>query len=563
MKKLNSLITFKSAVLSLLMIVLATPAWAQRNSVFYDSSDKSLSIRGAVTVTKNMIESVAGYNQAETLYISGEVVEILDHAFDGCDNIKLINIRESYTPLEAHNPFKNISKKASSLKVICNRNINAAAFYTNQVLTEVEFGGQLPCLTEINDACFCLCPNLTKVDLSKAEKLKTIGSSAFENCPKLSSITMPYSVTYIGDYAFYGCSSLTSINIPSITSIEAKTFWGCFSLTDVNVPSSVTKIGEGAFGLCESLAYLSLPGNVNSIGDKAFYGCKALKSFAASGMETIGSQAFKDCTNLYNFHLRSKLKSISKDAFEGCTNLKTLYVFSKDLMNPATPYTADDNLLTRFPYVTTASFAEAVTAIGDYAFADTKGLSALEQVTFVAPVEIGEGAFSINKKLTTINGNIKSAATSAFIQCTSLKSVSFTGASEIGISAFYGCTGLEQVTLPEGLVSIGEVAFMGCSGLNKVICHKPEPISIPNTTFDYSTQKQAELIVPAASVNAYKAAPVWKEFFKITDATGIDGIKMDSKKVTGIFTLDGKKISNAESLPAGIYIKNGKKVVIK
>ncbi|MBR3974411.1 MAG: leucine-rich repeat protein, partial [Clostridia bacterium] len=101
----------------------------------------------------------------------------------------------------------------------------------------------------------------------------------FVNCTSLTSITIPNSVTSIGDYAFWKCTSLTSITIPnSVTSIGRSAFKGCTSLTSITIPNSVTSIGSSAFEGCTSLTSITIPNSVTSIGYHAFAGCTSLTS---------------------------------------------------------------------------------------------------------------------------------------------------------------------------------------------------------------------------------------------------------------------------------------------
>lgn len=108
----------------------------------------------------------------------------------------------------------------------------------------------------------------------KNYSVTSIGNGAFWDCARLTSITIPDSVTNIGDWAFKGCSSLTSITIPkSVTSIASFTFNNCSSLTSVTIPNSVTSIGTDAFSGCTSLTSVTIPNSVTNIGGSAFDLC--------------------------------------------------------------------------------------------------------------------------------------------------------------------------------------------------------------------------------------------------------------------------------------------------
>ncbi len=155
-----------------------------------------------------------------------------------------------------------------------------------------------------------------------------LGDYAFYGCSGLTSLTIPSGVTSIGTAAFYGCWKLTSLTIPSgVTSIGYSAFWGCSGLTSLTLPSSVTSIGNYAFTDCSGLTSLTLPSSVTSIGDYAFQDCSGLTSLTIpSGVTSIGNQAFYDCSGLTSLTIPSGVTSIGNYAFYGCSGLTSLTI---------------------------------------------------------------------------------------------------------------------------------------------------------------------------------------------------------------------------------------------
>ena len=144
----------------------------------------------------------------------------------------------------------------------------------------------------IGDVAFWGCKSLTNINIPNS--VTTIGEQAFLGCEFLVNINIPNSVTTIGDSAFAYCDSLTSINIPnSVTTIGEFAFWGCESLVNINIPNSVTTIGEQAFLGCKSLTNINIPNSVTTIEDRAFCGCKNLPSHIKSDIiQRFGEKVF-------------------------------------------------------------------------------------------------------------------------------------------------------------------------------------------------------------------------------------------------------------------------------
>ena len=220
-------------------------------------------------------------------------------------------------------------------------------------------------VTSIGDGAFSMeyklpnygCKRLTSITIPQS--VTSIGERAFSGCSSLKSFTIPDGVTSIGEYAFEGCSSLKSVTIgKSVTSIKKSAFYGCSSLTSIKVrtgnavfdsrdkcnaiietnsntllfgcknttiPNSVTSIGNYAFKDCSGLTSITIPNSVTSIGEYAFYGCSGLTSITIpNSVTSIGNYAFKDCSGLTSITIPNSVEEIGEGAFRGCSGLKEI-----------------------------------------------------------------------------------------------------------------------------------------------------------------------------------------------------------------------------------------------
>ena len=293
-----------------------------------------------------------------------------------------------------------------------------------------------------------------------------------------------YSVTRIGDEAFSGCTGLTSVTIPnSVTSIGYRAFAACYSLTSpvynahvfaylptsysgaYTIPDGIESIAGGAFAECTGLTSVTIPNSVTSIGDGAFYSCSSLTSPAYNahvfafmptsysgaytipdGIESIAGSAFYDCSGLTSVTIPNSVTSIGETAFYDC------------------------------PGLTSVTIPNSVTSIGEGAF---EGCSGLTSITIPNSVtSIGETAFYDCPGLTSVTLNSNAIVSKNYSKNSNLKTI-FGGqvteyiigddVTSIGNCAFYGCSGLTFVTIPNSVTSIGEGAFFSCSGLTSPV----------------------------------------------------------------------------------------------
>ena len=291
----------------------------------------------------------------------------------------------------------------------------------------------------------------------------------------------------IGDYAFSGCSSLTSLTLPSsVTSIGGHAFEKCSGLTSLTLPSSVTSIGEFAFRYCSGLTSLTIPSGVTTIDYYAFADCRGLTSLTLpSSVTSIGDYAFAWCSGLTSLTLPSSVTEIDWSAFERCNNLKECNCLLDSDLETCLAYSHDD--WTKIP---------------------------VDEIKYYH------------------NGQ----------ELTKLEIPS--GVDKIGSYSFYKGVNLTSLTLPSSVTSIGSSAFEGCSGLTSVYVSWKSPLSIFASTFKDANTEKCILYVPKGTYDDYWLSN-WGIFANIVeyDATGINHIMTsgDAKEISR-YAADGQRL---------------------
>ena len=178
-------------------------------------------------------------------------------------------------------------------------------------------------VTSIGQSAFESCFNLDSLIIKDAAT--SIGESAFDGCSHLTTLSLGKNITTIGDYAFQQCSYLTNVTIPqSVTSIGRQAFY----LTDLNtltIKGPIKSMGYAAFAGCTNLTSLSLYDGIQTIGEGAFINSTSLEAVTIpQSVTSIGASAFAYCSNLRTITIPEKVTTIESDTFTGCSNLKSI-----------------------------------------------------------------------------------------------------------------------------------------------------------------------------------------------------------------------------------------------
>lgn len=361
------------------------------------------------------------------------------------------------------------------------------AFYNSGAVTYVHLGEGI---TSIGKQAFANCSYLTGVDLP--DTLTGIGVSAFQSCRAFTKpLRIPDSVTTIGKQAFEYCRKLPAVTFGSKTaSIGEAAFGGCEALTSVTLPDSLTELGESAFVDCLSLSSVTIGNGLGAVPANAFNGCTALASVSlGSGVTEIGDGAFGACTSLGSIRVGEALTGIGENAFSGCTSLSEVTGIGASLTrigkNAFASTALFDGAKENAVYVggwflgvkngdmRGMTIADGTVGIAEYALSGCEYFD--DRLTLPdSLLYIGTGAFSNCKKLNAviIGKRVREIGDDAFLGCVALTNVilgsydrsqsSGLGESSletIGRYAFYSCSSLKLVTMPDCVRSIGQYAF--------------------------------------------------------------------------------------------------------
>ena len=432
-------------------------------------------------------DAFRGCSGLTSVTIPDDVTSIGSSAFEGCRGLTSITIPDSVTFIGSY-AFSGCSGLTSVTIPNSVTFIDWGAFGGCSSLISVTIPNSV---TSIGNNAFYNCSGLTSVTIPNS--VTSIGIDAFYNCSGLKSVTIPDSVTLIGGSAFRGCSGIESLVVTtgnkryhsannciietetkklivgcktsiiplddSVTSIGNCAFYGCSGLTSLTIPDSVTSIGSYAFRDCSGLTSVTIPDSVTSIGMGAFISCHGLTSVTiGNSVTSIGSSAFYNCSGLTSVTIGNGVTSIGNYAFEGC--YKLVEVINKSGLNIAKGSSGNGYIAYYALNVKKDGTSDIVNKEGYLFYACDNVNYLFDYVGSDTDLTLPDDYNGQNYKLNNF----------AFYNCSGLTSVTIPDSvTSIGNNAFRYCSGLTSITIPDSVTSIGYSAFEGCSGIESLV----------------------------------------------------------------------------------------------
>ncbi len=364
----------------------------------------------------------------------------------------------------------------------------------------------------IGDYAFYGCSSITEINLP--DTLTYIGISAFEKCTSLQSITLPKSLKEIREYAFKECTGLTEVTFENGVDFYAdnyyyygfcnNVFWGCTNLSKVTLPKDTPGrfiIPAGTFGYCSNLRSIEFPVNTGRIEQMAFY---------RSGLETLdltnitweepfylqGLYTFAACENLTTVKANGKVQFDGLYIFQDCKKLETVTFSRRDKDDDYTVMSPDI-----FKYCDNLRSVEFYRLKGNGYSNDMDsvftGCKSLVSVTSVCPPEISKIGYS------------------CFDGCESLTTLTLPQTKfVINETAFRGCKSLTSLELAD-LTSIDTKAFTGCTALTSIKFTNNPPTTTIENAFDEWHFNNTLIDVLDEKYSAFADDAIWQKFLKL------------------------------------------------
>ena len=460
---------------------------------FYNTAITELDLSGAnASIGKYAFDNC---NSLKTVKLSG-VKTIGSGAFYGCDRLANLELSDTLTAIEE----STFCYCTSLINIVIPDSVTTIGDNSFKDCTELETVTIGKGCTSVTASAFTADFNLVKFDVSEdnesytsvdgvlynkektavvcypkslsgeyviPDTVTSIEKAAFENCNKLTKVTIGSGVETVNPYAFNKCNSLATVVFKNSDTVNKKicerAFYYCGSLTEVDFGNAVTSIGDYAFTVCSKIKSLEFPDSLTSIGQFAFspytdgtggtYKESNLESVKfGTGLKTIGNYAFYDDRKISKLEFTDKLTSIGSYAFYNCGNLQSIAI-------PDNVTKIDNNTFENCSSLKSVSIGKKCTSISATAF---NNATALEKITVSAD----------NEKYSSVDGALLNKEKTSIILYPKSKSGEFVipdTVTSIADRAFSSCSNLTKITIGANVESVGDYAFNECNVLTEVV----------------------------------------------------------------------------------------------
>ncbi len=514
--------------------------------VFSESGIKKLTLPPKITEVPKSLCYKCG--SLEEVFLHQDVTHIREYAFDGCGRLKEIALPEG---LEF---IAGVAFSSTGLTQVVIPNtvtyIGGHAFNNCEKLEAISLSSEIESLEEgvlgnckmlssivipdkvvtVNKNAFYGCTSLSDVRIGSG--VVVLGASAFANCTKLASITIPDNVEKLQSECF-AFAGLEEIILHKGLKFESRLFHGCENLHSVTLPEDLVELPSGCFMSCSSLKELTLPENLTTISGQAFWECKSLESLdIPNSVTSIDSHVFYNCISLKQMIIPEGVEKISEGLFGGCVRLQAVELPSSIKLIRNSAFLNCKSLET----VSMQKGSWLIDETMNIEYSAFNGCLSLTSITFPQEIQdIGESAFANCSRLASVvfQGKVGSIQRNAFNNCSALESIELPNTvtyigpyafSESGLrnmtlpskvntvseNLFSGCQQLEHVVVPADVTKIERQAFVNCIGLQDITLYPATPPSLETSAF--ANTNNCALLVPGASVEAYKGADKWSDY---------------------------------------------------